>query len=268
MAGQFIQLPGVVAAASVSAPRISMSAADIAAAKISSLMNVVSASQLTPVPGGGVSGRCRNTGQPLTMKGVGQAALQVSEVSGKKVLSLASITPAGLALPPGSLMANYTAVLAFYLSPSDWAGTAIVNLLSGFTAADAYSAMPARYYGVGSASNSGTLRASGAPAGAAVGAQVASAGWHLAIIDMNSATKVVSVAIDQIDSFSTGALSAGYAPGAMDFLEIGYHLNSISLVTSSVADLYTFNGSLLSTNLGKQQLGELVGALKAEYGIA
>ena len=272
MAGQLIILPGVTAAASAGAPRISMNAPDSVAAKIASLKHVVSARALDALPGGGVSGRCRNTGAALTPKGTGTALLATTTLAGRKGLGLSVAGNAGLALPPGSLTNTFTMVIAVYLGAGDTSSNSLINLLAGFDAADTYISTPLRYYG--QAYSTPITRADKFVSwghnttGTTAETLRLSTGWNIVVIDYNNENRMVSIAVNQAASFiaATKAEVANFA--STSFLEIGYHLSINRLVESKIGDLYTFSDSLLRTDLGKTQLAELIAALKSYYVIA
>ncbi|WP_023389753.1 hypothetical protein [Pseudomonas putida] len=271
MAGQVIVLPGVTAAASAGAPRINMNAADIAASKVVSLKHVVSARSLTAAPGGGVVGRCRNTGANLTPKGTGQALLGVTSLAGRSALGLTASGSAGLALPAGSLTNSFTYVTAVYLGATDIAGSSAINFLAGFDAADAYITASLRYYGQAYASpvSRADKFSSFSPQTSTPGADGAGAvaGWNVVTVDFNNDSRILSIAVNQAVTFAAvlKPTPAGYASSS--YLEVGYHLGN-ALLNSKFGDLYTFSDSLLKSDLGKAQLSDLVAALKAYYSIA
>lgn len=268
MAGQLIVLPGVTAAAAGSAPRVNMNAADSAAAKITALKHAVSARSLSAVSGGGVAGRCRATGALLIPKGTA-GNLSLTEVAGMPALAAANSS--GLALPPGSLTRSYTLVAAVAISSVDSAAGLAVNLLAGMDGSDAYISTLLRYYGAAAASPNSDVFASTGSGTTVVTATPRKArpsgNWAIAVVDLNFNTKVLSLALNDVASPVTQTLTAPIDPSAASYIEIGYHL-SAGLSNSKIGDLYTFNASLLSSDLGKTQLADLVSALKSTYGIA
>lgn len=267
MAGQLIVLPGVTAAASANAPRINMNAADTLAARISSLKHAAAARAMTAVSGGGVTGRCRVTGQPLISKGTSPKNLSLTEVSGKK--ALAAGANSGLALPNGSLTTSYTVVAAVALASADVSASGAVNLLAGFSPADDYTSLMLRYYGSLTASpNTDVFMAAGPVITntAVVRAARPAGAWAIVVIDFSD-SQLLSLAVNQAATFAT--LQRSSSPVIVDgsYLELGYHPSS-GLANSKIGDIYTFNGSLLTSDLGKSQLAELVAAMKSVYGIA
>lgn len=268
MAGQYIYLPGVTAAASAGAARIDMSSADVVAAKISSLQHVVSARSLVPVPTGGVSGGCRNTGLPLVPKGSGAANLALYEIAGRIGLGINGAGSAGLALPAGSLTGSFTKVLAISLDATDAAGTYVMNFLSGFDPDGVYISGLARAYGAASTVYPGKIGSNTGISGTWSWADQVPGSWAVLVVDYNNSSRVLSVSINQAGSFVTAVMPAAYAPKAGSYVEIGYHIDASSLRKSKVGDLYTFSDSLLKDEIGKSQLVALVAALKAQYGIA
>lgn len=269
MAGQMIVLPGVTAAAGASAPRVNMNHPDTIAAKIATLKHSISARSLVAASGGGVTGRCRVTGAPLISKGSGAPSLVITEVSGRLGLGVTGPVSAGLALPANSLTSSYTMVTAINLSATDFASTGVFNFLSGFDAADNYFSVLQRAYGsANTTTNKGKLCTSPQSGGNFAAATLPAAGWAIAIVDYDIATRLASVALNQAADFNTLLMPSGFSPGAGAYVEIGYHLGGIGLGNSKVGDLYTFSDSLLKTDLGKSQLTELVAAMKTYYGIA
>lgn len=269
MAGQYIYLEEVTAAASAGAARIEMSDADLVATKITSLKHAISARSLVAVPTGGVAGRCRWTGEPLLPKGSAAASLTLSEVSGHLALGINGTSAAGLALPADSLTPSYTMVAAVNLAAADVEGGLIVNLLSGFDAAGVYTSVLQRSYGVTNpGANKGKLCSSPLAGGNFSVTSLPAAGWAITIVDYDSSTKVASVAVNQAELFGTLAMPGSFTPTPGSYVEVGYHLDSNSLRSSKLGHLYTFDDSLLRTELGRAQAKALVAALKAQYGIA
>ncbi len=271
MAGQILVLPDVTVAAAGGAPKIYMNAADMSALKIGPLLkHVVSARSLEAAAGGGVVGRCRNSGQSLIPKGAGQASLGVTMLAGREALGVTSGT-AGLALPAGSLTNSFTYVTAVHLGATDIAGLTAINFLSGFDVSDTYIMAALRYYGQSFASptTSADKFTSQAPStsGAIAAAPGALAGWNVVVVDFNNDTKVLSVSVNQVTTFTAVLKSAAAAFAPTSYLEVGYHPGT-TLLNSKFGDLYTFSDSLLKTALGKSQLAELVAALKIYYAIA
>ena len=269
MFGQMVVLEGVTAAAAPGAPRINVNTPDIIAAKISTLKHAVGARSLTAAPTGGVVGRCRATGTPLVPKGSAAANLAVSEIAGRLGLGINGVGAAGLALPAGSLTNSYTLVAAVNLAAADVAGGLIANYLSGFDAADSYISVLQRSYGITNAgTNKGKLCTSPLAGGNFAAATLPAAGWAVFVVDYNNDTRVASVSTNQVSTFDTLTMPGTFSPPVGSFIEVGYHLDSNSLRSSKLGDLYTFSDSLLKTDLGKTQLAELVSALKIYYGVS
>ena len=271
MAGQMIVLPGVTAAAGPGAPRVNMNTPDTIAAKIGSLKHAISARALTPVAGGGVTGRCRASGLPLVSKGTSANTLTLYEVAGRAALGINGSGRAALALPAGSITASFTTISVVNINGTDVAGNYSVNFLSGFDGAEVYSNIMLRYDGASSANSAiaDKLRASTTISSTSAVPVARPAGdWAIVITDYNNQTRVMSIAVNQVATFSTGIMAAALVPAAGSYLEIGYHPDPSSLRLSKVGDLYTFSDSLLRTDLGKTQLAELVASLKTYYGIA
>lgn len=78
---------------------------------------------------------------------------------------------------------------------------------------------------------------------------------------------MLSLSINSATAFTTVLKTAAAQFTAQSFLEIGYHSSINRMTASKVGDLFTFNNSLLNTELGPEQLSSLISALKAEYGI-
>jgi len=267
MAGQFIKLPGVTAASTGGAPRITMSEADAAALRVPSLHHVVSAGSLT-ASAAGVSGNCRKTGKALVPKGA-VTALQLRTVAGHVGVGLATASAAGLALPVGSATASYTAVATIQLSPADITSASAINAFSTFTAANTLAATILRYYGNGSANPTDKFVAYGSDSvlsGAAI-AQRAAGDWVVVVVDFNDNAMTAAMSVNG-GAFVTAQRTAHHAPGADGQFEIGYHLSASSLRGAMVGELYLFNDSLLKTPLGQTQLAAVIAGLKADYGIA
>lgn len=270
MSGQLIVLPGVRVAASASAPRIDMTAADIVATRVASLKHVMSPRSLIALASGGVAGRCRATGLELAMKGASAANIMLADIAGKRALGLSANSAAALALPAGSLTNSYSLVLAVNLSADDISSASPVNFISGFTPAEVYETVGLRYYGelavMPRTNRFITLGPS--TTGTETFVQRATGAWSIVVVDYDNNTRLLSIAVNQVNTFATvtkGA-SAAQQPGA--YLSIGYHLSASSLKTSKVGDLYTFNESLLSNTFARAQLEDLVTALKTEYGVS
>lgn len=270
MAGQMIVLPGVTAAAGAGAPRVNMNTPDTIAAKIASLKHVVSARSLTADAVNGVAGRCRATGLPLTSKGSGRSSLAVVGIGGNVGLGLppGNSGNAALALPAGSLTSSFTFVTALYLAASDASGTSAGNFLSGYDGVENYISALLRSYGSASTASAGLLTATTNTSSPVAINNPAGNTWAIVVVDYNNETRRISISLNQADTFASGVKSADFAPGNGAYMEIGYHLGVQTLRDSKVGDLYTFNDSLLRSDLGKTQLKDLVAALKTYYGIA
>lgn len=271
MQGQRIVL-NIDTQAPAAAPRIDMNSADDIAVKIRALKHAVSARQLTEVSGGGVSGRCRLTGLPLVPKGAGASSLQLTTVAGMRALGLSTIVAASLGLPAGSQTASYTMVAAVAIGQADIdsaSNSASPILVGGSNASDAVNLNVLQYFGaVGTPPNIFTSRGSGTSSPFASVVRPAGS-WVVVVVDYNNDTKVVSIAVNQAAKFATATKATSHVPGPSDYLEIGNHASPTnSLRASKVGDLYTFDSSMLATDLGKSQLVSLVAALKTEYAIA
>lgn len=269
LSGQVIVLPMTVAAAA-SAPRINMTAAELAAVKIEALKHIVSPRYLSALPAGGVSGRCAVTGQLLITKGTQPTSLALTDTGGARALGLtASGAVASLALPAGSMTDSFTLVFAVNTDAADRASGSPVNYVSGFSGAEAYTSATLRYYGSAAAAPRTSRFISVAPS--ATGTETffdhAAAGWAIAIVSFDSDTRQLSIAVNQAETFNsvTKGVSINQDPGA--YFEIGYHMSGIGLRSSKVGDLFTFDKALASNTFGKQQLSEVVSALKTQYGI-
>jgi hypothetical protein len=267
MAGQMIVLPITVAAAA-GAPRVNMNIPDAIAGKVASLKHVVSARSLVTVPGNGVSGRCRATGLPLIPKGASAANLALYEIAGKAALGINGSGSAGLGLPADSLTSSFTFVMAINLNSADALGTYPINFLSAFDTAGTYLSGLTRAYGLASSTYANKIGANTGTTGTWAFATPPTGSWGVVVVDYNNATRVLSVSVNQAATFVAATMPASYVPPAGAYVEIGYHIDASSIRNSKMGDLYTFNDSLLRTELGKAQLADLVAAMKADYGIA
>ncbi|NQD72910.1 hypothetical protein [Pseudomonas sp. CM27] len=275
MAGQLIRLPGVTAAAAAGAPRIIMTAPDAVAAKVASLKHVVSARSMTALSGGGVTGRCRLTGKLLVPMGVDVARWQILTLGGKAALYSGPAASGGqgaaasIALPPGSLTQSYTAVGAFAWDAADRAGNYLTNFVVGFDAGAPTRRLFRAYgqqYATVEARNS---LATGSGEFTSVYEAIPLTEWGIFVADYNNDTRVISLSINDADSFTQRTETvATPTPSADAYLELGYHNSVNALRNSKIGDLYTFSESLLSTELGAAQLRELVAEMKTYYGIA
>lgn len=275
MAGQLIRLPGVTAAAAAGAPRIIMTGPDAVAAQIASLKHVVSARSMTPLSGGGVSGRCRLTGKPLIPMGVNIDRWQVLTLGGREALYSGPAASGGqgaaasIALPAGSLTQSYTAVGAFAWDAADRAGNYLTNFVVGFDAG-APTRRLFRAYGLQYATPveaRGTM-ATGSGEFTSVYESIPTTEWGIFVADYNHETRVISLSINDADSFTQRTETvATPTPSADAYLEIGYHNSVNALRNSKVGDLYTFSESLLSSALGAAQLKQLMAELKAYYSV-
>ena len=267
MAGQMIVLPITVAAAA-GAPRVNMNAPDAIAGKVASLKHVVSARSFVAAPGGGVSGRCRATGLPLIPKGALAANLALYEIAGKAALGINGSGSAGLGLPADSLTSSFTFVMAINLNSADAQGTSLINFLSGFDSTGTYISGLTRAYGTGSSLNGNKIGANTGTLGTWAFAALPTSNWGVVVVDYNNATREMSISVNQAATFVATTMPVSYSPPAGSYLEIGYHIDASSIRKSQMGDLYTFNDSLLRTELGKTQLSNLVDALKVDYSIA
>ncbi|MFJ2449014.1 DUF2280 domain-containing protein [Pseudomonas sp. NPDC087626] len=100
--------------------------------------------------------------------------------------------------------------------------------------------------------------------GAIAPAPGALTGWNVVVIDFNNETRVLSVSVNQVTTFTAVLKSTPAAFAPTSYLEVGYHPGA-ALLNSKLGDLYTFNDSLLKAELGRLQLADLVIALKAYY---
>lgn len=275
MAGQLIRLPGVTAAAASGAPRIIMTAPDAVAAKVASLKHVVSARSMTALTGGGVAGRCRLTGQPLTPMGAGADRWQIVTVGGREGLYCGPAASGGqgvaasIALPPGSLTRSYTVVAACAVDSADRLGNYLTNFILGFDAG-APTRRVFRTYGLQYAVvevRNKLVTGSGEFTSAAE--DLPGSEWGVFVADYNHETRVISLSINDADTFTqiTETLATP-TPSAAGVLEIGYRNSNNSLRNSKVGDVYTFGESLLSTVLGASQLKSLVAEMKTYYSIS
>lgn len=269
MFGQFVVLPGIRSGAPAGAPKLDLANSDIVALRIDGLKLVVSPRTFAAVAGGGITAKCRLTNEALVTRG-SQTALQVETVGGKLALAVnsASAGLVGLALPPGSLTRSYIAVMAVNEGVASMATGSPTNLLNGFDESNAWVSNPIRYTGgVGIPSDAYSARG-----GDTVNTYAASSRspgvWNLVIVDFDNNTRIVSIGVNSVGSLVRATKAAGRVPAVTDFLEIGYHLSATSLRDSKIGDLFTFDRSLLSTDLGLEQVADLVAALKIEYGIA
>lgn len=275
MAGQLIRLPGVTAAAAAGAPRIIMTAPDAVAARIASLKHVVSARSMRALNGGGVEGRCRLTGQPLTPMGINTDRWQIVTVGGREGLYSGPAASGGqgaaasLALPPGSLTQSYTLVGAFAWEAADRAGNYLTNFVVGFDGAVATRRAFRAYgqqYSVVEGRNS---IATGSGEFTSIYEPIPLTEWGIFVADYNHATRVISLSVNDADTFTQRTETvATPTPSAAAYLELGYHNSNNALRNSKIGDLYTFSESLLSTELGAAQLKQLVAELKTYYAIA
>ncbi|WP_409313692.1 hypothetical protein [Pseudomonas putida] len=275
MAGQLIRLPGVTAAAATGAPRIIMTGPDAVAAQIASLKHVVSARSITPLSGGGVSGRCRLTGKPLIPMGVNIDRWQVLTLGGREALYSGPAASGGqgaaasIALPAGSLTQSYTAVGAFAWDSADRAGNYLTNFVVGFDAGTPtrrlFRAYGQQYATVEAQNNLAT----GSGEFTSVYEPIPLTEWGIFVADYNHETRVISLSINDADSFTQRTETvATPTPSADAYLEIGYHNSVNALRNSKFGDLYTFSESLLSSALGAAQLKALVAEMKTYYSVA
>lgn len=91
--------------------------------------------------------------------------------------------------------------------------------------------------------------------------------WTVVVAD-DDKTRKVSVAVNQVDTFAKIVKSANHLVEPTGYFEIGYHTSGNSLRLAKVGDTYLFSESLRTSPDGLAKLGQLVAALKAEYGIA
>ena len=275
MAGQLIRLPGVTAAAAAGAPRITMTPADAVAARIGSLLHVVSARRMTNRPEGGVNARCGLTGQELVGSGANANRIQVVERAGQKGLYMGPAASGGqgaaasLKLPEGSLKNSYSIALVVYFDTLDKAGNYITNLVTGWTG-ETYVYSPLRAYGLQySSSRAGQLYA-GSDSGLAISVPTpASNQWAVIFVDHNAETGMLNLSINQAGGQQSLALPSSMSsmqPNSR--LDLGYATTNNSLRNSCIAECYVFSQSLLSTSQSLTQAQELVTQLKTQYGIA
>lgn len=276
MAGQLIRLPGVTAAATAGAPRVTMTPADSVAAGIASLLHAVSARRMTNKPEGGVNARCGFTGAVLENVGANSGRLQVVERAGFKGLYSGPAASGGqgaaaaLRLPAGSMTSSFTMALVVYFDPLDHAGNYLTNFAVGWTGAAVTRALPRGY---GLQYNTPIEEAKGSVgAGGGLYIQVftplSSAKWSVILYDYSHETRVLTLSVNGGTPI-TFTEPAGVPPMTPEsFLELGYSASNNALRNSCIAECYMFNQSLLSTAQTTTQVQELVTQLKAQYSIA
>lgn len=94
------------------------------------------------------------------------------------------------------------------------------------------------------------------------------AGRKIVVQGYDNDSKMLSLSINNATAFTTVLQTVADQFTAQSFLEIDYHSSINRMAASKVGVLFTFDNSLLNTDLGPVQLSSLISALKAEYGIA
>lgn len=269
MAGQMIVLPGVSAGGGKA--RVDMHAGDIAAAKIASLLHVMSPRTLKNLPGGGVEGKCRSTGKQLLPVGLGVAQLQVIDLAGKKGLTMAAAQTGGVAFPAGSATASYTRVFALALGGDALASNLTSNILGSYSGAGAQLAIEARLKSTGSSAPVG-LAAGGndltVPQALIPVADLPAADtWAIYVVDYDNTSKQVRIFKNSITPVDTQTKVGAGGVDAASYTVYGYLTNSSGIRDNAIGDLYLFNKSLYSDALGQKQLTDLIAGMKSVYGI-
>jgi hypothetical protein len=264
MRGQLIVLPGVKAPETAGAVRLNVSSADRIVAGMPFIHRAMSPKSLTALPGGGVSGYCRVTGEPLIQKGAVPSVLQLESIGGKPALSLSNtLGLAALAFQPGSAVKSYTQVIVVSVTdPTDR-----VNFLFSYTD-DTPIATVLRYDITTASPDVKKLCAYGSnnnPPHAEVARPAGT--WAVVVVDYDDVTRKVSTAVNQAAAFIETVKSVNHPVVASSYFEVGYHGSANGLRAAKVGDLFIFNQSLRNSATGLAQLGHLVAALKTEYGI-
>ena len=127
--GQQIVLP-IQAPNAPGAVKLNISPADRIVTGMSFIHRAMQPKSLTALSGGGVSGYCRASGEPLIQKGADPSVLKLEIVGGKPALAFSNYFGVGsLAFQPGSASKSYTQVIVVNVSdPTDR-----VNFLFSYT---------------------------------------------------------------------------------------------------------------------------------------
>ncbi|CAI8792271.1 hypothetical protein [Pseudomonas sp. IT-P218] len=265
MRGQVIVLPGVKAPDAPGAVKLQLSSADVVASSMASLHRVMSPKSLVSLTNGGVAGYCRVSGEALIQKGSVPSVLRLVKVGSKPALGLSyNLGLAGLAFQPGSASKSYTQVAVVSVAdPTDR-----VNFLFTFTDDTAISST--LRYDITTASPSQKVFVCYGSSNNPPHAEVArpAGTWAVVIVDYDDESRKVSIAVNQVDSFVENLKSVNHPVVDTSYFEVGYHASANGLRDAKVGDVYIFNESLRLNVAGMAQLGQLVAALKAEYGIA
>ena len=263
--GQLIVLSGVQSPAAPGAVKLNVSPADRIASTMPYIHRAMAPKSLVALAGGGVAGNCRVTGEVLLQKGASPSALQLTLIEGKPALGFSTANVlCALAFQPGSATASYTLVMLVAIAEP----TGRLNFMVTYTDEtpistvlryDITSASPEvnRLVAYGS-SNSPPHAETPRPAGA----------WAVVVVDYDDATRKVSIAANQVDSFVENTKTVNHPVTENSYFEIGYHGSGNSLRSAKVGDTYLFNQSLRSSPTAMAKLAQMVAALKAEYGIA
>lgn len=269
MAGQLIILPGVSSGASNGGARIDMTTADQIAARMPDLRHLVSARTLKVAVGGGITGRCRNTGAVLTNVGAGASSLTIKQLASRPAIALTSTgVSAAVALPAGSATASYAVVAAVYMGNDSSTSAAVTNWLNTIKGG-ALLAAAVRSYGAAGGFKPGMTVACGGD-GSTPTADIASPppnAWAIFSVDWNDDTGVVSVSING-GAPVTATKTTKHLVDATTTFTMGYQLSGSGLRDSGIGDLYLFGASQQGSSYGRGRIADLVAALKSHYGIA
>lgn len=261
--GQQIVLP-IQAPNAPGAVKLNISPADRIVTGMSFIHRAMQPKSLTALSGGGVSGYCRASGEPLIQKGADPSVLKLEIVGGKPALAFSNYFGVGsLAFQPGSASKSYTQVIVVSVSdPTDRVNflfsytdeTPIASVLRYDITSDSPDAKKFIAYG---SSNNPAHAAADRPAGT----------WAVVVVDYDDVTRKVSIAVNQVDTFAEQIKSVNHPVEAESYFEVGYHGSSNGLRDAKVGDLYVFNQSLRNSPASMAKLSQLVAALKTEYGI-
>lgn len=265
MRGQLIVLPGVSAPAAPGAVKLNISAADRVAATMPYMHRAMSPKSLVALPGGGVSGFCRVTGEALIQKGAVPSILRIESVGGKPALAFsADDSLGGLAFQPGSATKSYTVAMVVNLPVV----TSRINLMMSFTDETPIATVLRYDVTVASPEVKRLLSYGGSNSPPVAETPVTAGVWAVVVADYDDKTRKVSVAVNQVATFAEIVKSANHLVEPTGYFEIGYHTSGNSLRLAKVGDTYLFSESLRTSPDGLAKLGQLVAALKTEYGIA
>lgn len=263
--GQHIALP-IQAPNAPGMVKLNISPADRIVAGMANLHRAMQPKSLVALPGGGVAGNCRVTGEPFIQKGAVPSVLKLDTVGGKPALALSN-TAAGLgalAFQPGSGSKSYTQVAVISVSdPTDR-----VNFLFSYTG-ETPIATVLRYDITAGSPTTKKLIAYGSnnnPAHAEIDRPAGT--WAVVVVDYDDVTRKVSIAVNQAVTFVEQIKSVNHPVVAESYFEVGYHGSVNGLRAAKVGDVYIFNQSLRTSATGLAKLSQLVAALKTEYAIA